>query len=90
MLMLEMNTVSSTDDDVTEKYSTVVASRTAGLNASIKNISSRRDALNLRLAAVEKRYRAQFTALDVMMSSMTQTSTFLTQQLANLPGASKK
>jgi len=62
-----------------------IASRTNGLNASIKSIASRRDALTLRLADIEKRYRAQFTALDVMMSTMSQTSTFLTQQLASLP-----
>ena len=36
---------------------------------------------------IEKRYRAQFTALDTMLASMTQTSTYLQQQLANLPKA---
>ena len=67
-----------------------LTSRTDGINRSIKDIGSRRDALNLRLVTVEKRYRAQYTALDVMMSNMTKTSSFLQQQLANLPGASKK
>ncbi len=62
-----------------------IATRTNGLNASIKDIGDQRDALNVRLAAIEQQYRAQFTALDTMMSSMTQTSSFLTQQLANLP-----
>lgn len=68
----------------------VLRSRTDGINRSIEDIGSRRDALNLRLAAVEKRYRAQYTALDLVMSNMTKTSTFLQQQLTNLPGASKK
>jgi len=63
----------------------MIANRTDGINRSIKDIDSRRDAENTRLAAVEKRYRAQFTALDVAIASMKQTSAYLTQQLANLP-----
>ncbi|HWI13559.1 MAG TPA: flagellar filament capping protein FliD, partial [Burkholderiales bacterium] len=62
-----------------------IASRTDGINKSIKDIDNRRDALNQRLVDIEKRYRAQFTALDQLLSSMTSTSNFLTQQLANLP-----
>jgi flagellar hook-associated protein 2 len=67
----------------------LVDNRVTGINASIKDIGTRRDELNLRLAAIEKRYRAQFVALDGMLSGMNQTSNFLTQQLANLPGAGK-
>jgi len=62
----------------------LIASQTDGINSSIKNIGKSRDAINTRLVAVEKRYRAQFTALDATISSMTQTSTYLTQQLAQL------
>ena len=62
-----------------------ISSRTDGINRTIKDIGNRRDVLNLRLAGIEKRYRAQFTALDMMIGSMTTTSNFLTQQLANLP-----
>lgn len=61
-----------------------LSSRTDGINSSIKDLENRKDALNRRLADIEKRYRAQFTALDTMISSMAQTSSFLTQQLANL------
>lgn len=62
-----------------------IASRTDGISKSIKDIGNRRDAFNLRMVTVEARYRAQFTALDGMLSSMNSTSSFLTQQLANLP-----
>lgn len=62
-----------------------ISSRTDGINRTIKDIGNRREVLNLRLAGIEKRYRAQFTALDMMIGSMTTTSNFLTQQLANLP-----
>ena len=61
-----------------------IASRTDGISKSILDIGKQRDALNRRLADVEKRYRAQFTALDTMISSMNSTSNFLTQQLASL------
>ncbi len=65
-----------------------IASRTSGLNSSILSVASRRDALNLRLVDTETRYRAQFVALDLMMSKMSQTSSFLTQQLASLSALS--
>ncbi|MEQ1772147.1 MAG: flagellar filament capping protein FliD [Burkholderiales bacterium] len=61
--------------------------RIDGINASIKQIETQRTALARRLESVEKRYRAQFTALDTMIASMSKTSAFLTQQLASLPKA---
>ncbi len=64
-----------------------LASKTEGINRSIKDINSRRDVLNRRLADVEARYRKQFTALDTLVSNMNQTSAYLSQQLANLPSA---
>lgn len=69
--------------------SSLVDSRVGGINASIKDIGTRREELNLRLQSIEKRYRAQFTALDGMLSRMSQTSNYLTQQLANLPGSGR-
>lgn len=65
----------------------LLTSRTDGIKASIRAIENQREALNRRLESVETRLRAQFTALDSMIASMTQTSTFLGQQLATLPGA---
>ena len=59
--------------------------RTAGLDSSIKSLDKRQEQLEARLAQTEKRYRAQFSSLDTMLNSMTNTSAFLTQQLANLP-----
>lgn len=60
----------------------LIATRTDGITASIKGINDSIDALNLRLAKLEARYRAQFTALDVMMANMQKTSQYLTQQFA--------
>lgn len=62
-----------------------VKARTDGINRSIADIAKRRETINARLELVEKRYLAQFSALDALLGSMTQTSNFLQQQLANLP-----
>ncbi len=66
----------------------LIASRTDGITASIKDLGQRRDALSTRLLSIEARYRAQYSALDTLISGMNQTSQYLTQQLANLPGTS--
>ena len=63
-----------------------ITSRTNGLNNSIKDIDQRREVLNRRLVEVEKRYKAQFSALDGVLGKLRNTSDFLTQQLAGLSG----
>lgn len=70
------------------KSNGLIDGRLDGINDTIKDIGKQREMLGRRLEDVEKRYRAQFTALDTMIASMTQTSTFLQQQLSNLPKAS--
>lgn len=65
----------------------IISSRTKGIDSSIKDIGTRRTEMERRLVAIEQRYRAQFVALDKMLSSMNQTSTYLTQQLSKLPTA---
>ncbi|MBC3872300.1 flagellar filament capping protein FliD [Undibacterium flavidum] len=67
-----------------------IASTTDGVNRSIKDIGKQRDILNSRLIDTEARYRAQFTALDRIVSGLNNTSTFLTQQLSALTGSSSK
>lgn len=66
-----------------------IASSTDGVNRSIKEIGKQRETLNNRLYDVETRYRAQFTALDRVVSGLNNTSAFLSQQLAALTGTSK-
>jgi flagellar hook-associated protein 2 len=58
--------------------------RASAINDTIKRIGDDRDALNARLVGVEARYRAQFSALDTLVSNMSTTSSFLTQQLTAL------
>lgn len=65
-----------------------VTSATDSTNRLIKDVQKREEQVATRLTAIEKRYRAQFTALDTLIAGMKQTSTYLTQQLANLPSVS--
>lgn len=62
----------------------LLSGKTDSLNAMIKSYNQQKDSLSLRLDSIEKRYRAQFTALDTAVASMQKTSTYLTQQLARL------
>jgi flagellar hook-associated protein 2 len=66
------------------KSNSLVDGRTNGINASIKSIGTQREALALRMDMIERRYRAQFSALDKTMASMSATESFMQQQLANL------
>jgi flagellar hook-associated protein 2 len=61
---------------------------TNGAQASIKALDVQRERLADRLTQIEARYRKQFTALDSLVASMNQTSSYLQRQLSSLPGAS--
>lgn len=69
-----------------------IDSRIGSLQDRITDIADDRVELQRRLALVEARYRRQFNALDALLNQMTNTGTFVSQQLANIPipGASKK
>lgn len=62
----------------------LIASRVDGLNRSISLLSSDKERLQFRLDSIEKRYRAQFTALDTLVSRLQTTGSYLSQQLASL------
>nr|WP_315221621.1 flagellar filament capping protein FliD [uncultured Duganella sp.] len=61
-----------------------LTSRTTGLNKTVADITKQRDAFSVRLVDIEARYRKQYSALDVLISNMNTTTSFLTQQLAAL------
>lgn len=62
----------------------ILASKTDGLNSSIKAIDSRREVIGRHLATVEAMYLKQFNTLDTTISSLQALSNQLTQQLASL------
>jgi flagellar hook-associated protein 2 len=55
-----------------------------GLNSQIKNVTDSTAAFNVKLAALQKQYMAEFSALDTSIASMNATTTYLTQQLAQI------
>lgn len=67
-------------------------SRISTLNERVDGISADRVVMERRLDAIEQRYRRQFNALDILLSKVNSTGSFVTQQLANIPipGQSKK
>ena len=65
-----------------------IAAKQDSLNSQLKDISKQKISLDRRIDMVEARYRAQFTALDTLISQLRTTSTYLSQQLSNLPGFS--
>ena len=58
-----------------------LAGRTEGLNARLREVADQRAALDVRMASVEARYRAQYTALDSLMAQLQSTSSFIASQL---------
>jgi flagellar hook-associated protein 2 len=61
-----------------------IASRIDGIKTTIKDLGKQGERLTDRLEMTEKRYRAQFTALETLLSKMNTTSTYLSQQLEAL------
>ena len=51
------------------------------LNTQLDDIADQRASLELRLTAIEERFRSQFAALDILVSQLNSTGNFLTQQL---------
>jgi flagellar hook-associated protein 2 len=62
----------------------VFKNRTDGLNATIDSLKDSEDRMTQQLGQTEKRYRAQFVALDTMMTSMQSMQSYMTQQLSAL------
>ena len=65
----------------------VLDARTKALNDRLKGLLSDRERLDVRISRIEDNYRRQFTALDGLVAQLQSTSSFLTQELARLPGA---
>ncbi len=75
-------------EDLIESYTDsdgIISNRTEGLNTEKSSIDDDIERLELRLESTEARLRARFASLDSLVSQLNSTSSFLTQQLANLP-----
>ena len=58
--------------------------RSKALDQKVLSLQKDQAALEARMVKVEARYKAQFTALDSLLSKMQNESTFLTQQLSSI------
>ena len=87
-LVSKIGTTFNTELEKTVGFSGRIQIATDSANSMTKALTARQDALQLRLTTIEARYRAQFTALDTLISQLNSTSTYLTQQLAALSGTS--
>lgn len=58
-----------------------ISTRLTNIEDRIKRIGLDRDALEVRMKRLEQNYRAQFSNLNILLSSMSQTSSYLSQQL---------
>jgi len=68
----------------------VLTSATKGINKTLDSLANQYTVTSERIDATIERYKAQFTQLDVMMSRMNQTSSYLTQQFEALNNSNKK
>jgi flagellar hook-associated protein 2 len=67
----------------------LIDAREDGLKTQLDRIEDDKFRLEGRLELVEARIRAQFTALDTLVSQLSSSGDFLTQQLALMPAANK-
>ncbi len=70
-------------EDYLDDEDGLLASKTEGLESSIENLDDKTERLEARMTIIEARYRAQYQRLDVLMSSMNNISSYLTQQLSS-------
>lgn len=67
----------------------LIDAREDGLNTQLERLEDDELRLEARMELVEARIRAQFTALDTLVSELSNTGNFLLQQLASLPAANQ-
>jgi flagellar hook-associated protein 2 len=72
--------------DTTIRADGQVTTRTERLQRDKRSIEQDRVALDRRMESVERRYRAQFIAMDTLLSQLQSTGTYLSQQLTQKSG----
>ncbi|MEX1200535.1 MAG: flagellar filament capping protein FliD [Methylophaga sp.] len=91
-LFASENGIAKRLDGVLDRYTSsggVLELRSSGLRSQLDGIADDRERLDSRLEGLESRYRAQFTAMDQLVSQLQSLSGYLDQQLANMPLANR-
>lgn len=68
----------------------LIDAREEGLNTQLDRLEDDELRLEARLEIVEQRIRAQYTALDTLVSELSNSGNFLLQQLATMPAANQQ
>nr|MDP2189911.1 flagellar filament capping protein FliD [Rhodoferax sp.] len=76
--------MSSLVSGFTDTTNGTLTAATKGINTTLTSLAKQYTATSDRIDTTIARYKAQFTQLDGLMSSMNQTSAYLTQQFTNL------
>jgi flagellar hook-associated protein 2 len=77
------NAFDSTVDNLIDTDGSVTIA-TNGLNTTVKDLEKQQTKMQDRLDAIEARYRAQFSALDSLVASLTSTGDYLTSFISSL------
>lgn len=75
-------------DGAVQPNTGLLEARTRALNDRLRGLQTDRERLDVRIARIEEGFRRQFTALDGLVAQLQSTQSFLTRELARLPGAS--
>jgi flagellar hook-associated protein 2 len=67
----------------------VITSRNKSINERLDDVTRQRDALDLRMEQVQRTYLAQFTAMEKIVAQLQGTSSFLANQLSQLPNLNR-
>jgi len=87
-LFASENGLAKSLDKVLERYISsdgILTARQDGLQSNIDSLDDDREQLNRRLASLDARYRAQFSAMDILVAQLQSLGDYMTQQLASLP-----
>jgi len=66
----------------------IVQAATDGVSKTLNNLTDQYNTMSTRIDNMVARYKTQFTQLDVLMSSLNQTSSYLTQQFESSSSSS--
>ena len=82
-------TLNSALDSYTSS-SGIITTRVAGLNKQLTQLSTQQKSLNSRMAVYQLQLQQQYTSLGTLMSSLNNTSSYLTTALAQLTNSNSK
>ncbi|WP_085298136.1 flagellar filament capping protein FliD [Cognaticolwellia mytili] len=68
----------------------LIEQRVSSKNSQIKKLDTDLEAFNIKMTSLEARLFAQYNAMDSLVAQLNNTGSYITQQLANMPGVVKQ